>query len=292
MTGTDATAMRVDCDGVEIAADVTGSGPPLLLLHGYPETRAMWREVAATLADRYTVVSADLRGYGDSAKPTGERYSKRELARDQFLLMRSLGHERFAIAGHDRGGRVGHRLALDFPDAVSALAVLDIVPTLHMFENVDREMATVYFHWFFLARGDGLPEALISAKPLEWLRSRFRGRAAGDGDMLPAAFDEYARCFDEDTIRASGADYRAAATIDLEHDRADRAAGRRIEAPLLALWGADGYVGRNFDVLTVWGDYAAHVAGGPVAAGHYLAEEAPETVAAELGAFLTGAGTW
>lgn len=288
MGSTDATSMRVDCDGVEIAAGVTGSGPAVLLLHGYPETRAMWREVAALLADRHTVVAADLRGYGDSAKPAGDRYAKRDMARDQLLLMRSLGHERFAVAGHDRGARVGHRLALDSPDAVSALAVLDIVPTLHMFENVDREMATAYFHWFFLARADGLPEALISAAPLDWLRSRFTGRAAGDADLLPAAFDEYARCFDDATIRASGADYRAAATTDLEHDRADRAAGRRIEAPLLALWGADGYVGRNFDVLSVWGEYASQVTGRPVEAGHYLAEEAPAEVAAELGRFLAG----
>ncbi|KQR40544.1 hypothetical protein ASF80_10750 [Microbacterium sp. Leaf159] len=281
-----ATSITVDCDGIEIAAEVRGSGPAVLLLHGYPETKAMWNAVATALAEDHTVVAADLRGYGDSAKPRGASYAKRDMARDQFLLMRELGHERFAVIGHDRGARVGHRLALDHPDAVTALAVLDIVPTLHMFENVDREMATAYFHWFFLARSGGLPEALIGADRETWLRSRFTGRRH-DGDALPEAFDEYLRCFDLDTVFASGADYRAAATIDLDHDRADRAEGRRIGCPVLALWGAHSYVGRNFDVLETWSQYAEQVSGEPIDADHYLAEETPEPTAAALRAFLS-----
>ncbi|WP_447911639.1 alpha/beta fold hydrolase [Microbacterium phyllosphaerae] len=280
-----ATSITVDCDGIEIAAEVRGSGPAVLLLHGYPETKAMWNEVAAALGEDHTVVAADLRGYGDSAKPRSASYAKRDMARDQFALMRELGHERFAVIGHDRGARVGHRLALDHPDAVTALAVLDIVPTLHMFENVDREMATAYFHWFFLARSDGLPESLIGADRETWLRSRFTGRRH-DGDALPDAFDEYLRCFDLDTVHASGADYRAAATIDLDHDRADRAEGLRIGSPVLALWGAHSYVGRNFDVLETWSQYAEQVSGEPIDADHYLAEEAPELTAAALRAFL------
>ncbi|TQL82065.1 alpha/beta fold hydrolase [Microbacterium saperdae] len=285
MMTTSPASMTVDCDGIEIAADVRGSGPAVLLLHGYPETKAMWREVAESLAVDHTVVAADLRGYGDSAKPRGEHYAKRDMARDQVALMRTLGFERFAVIGHDRGARVGHRMALDHPDAVSALAVLDIVPTLHMFENVDRAMATAYFHWFFLARADGMPEALITADRKTWLRSRFTGRRH-DGDRLPDAYDEYLRCFDVDTVHASGADYRAAATVDLEHDRADRAAGRTVTCPVLALWGAHSYVGRHFDVLATWRPYAPSVTGRAIDADHYLAEEAPDATATALREFL------
>lgn len=279
------TSVTMDCDGILISAEVGGSGPAVLLLHGYPETKAMWNDVADTLAVDHTVVMADLRGYGDSAKPRDASYAKRDMAHDQVTLMRELGHERFAVIGHDRGARVAHRMALDHVDAVSALAVLDIVPTLHMFENVDREMATAYFHWFFLARGDGLPEALIGADPEAWLRSRFTGRRH-DGDALPDAFGEYLRCFDLDTVHASGADYRAAATVDLDHDRADRDEGRVVGCPALALWGAHSYVGRNFDVLTTWSSFAPGIVGHAIDADHYLAEEAPEPTAAALRAFL------
>jgi len=281
--------ITAECDGIRIAAETRGSGPAVLLLHGYPETKAMWDAVADALAADHTVVAADLRGYGDSDKPRDASYAKRDMARDQVALMRGLGYDRFAVIGHDRGGRVGHRLALDHPDAVTALAVLDIVPTLHMFENVDREMATAYFHWFFLARGDGLPEALIGADPETWLRSRFAGRRH-DGDALPDAFDEYLRCFDLDTVYASGADYRAAASVDLDHDRTDRSAGRVVTAPMLALWGAHSYVGRNFDVLSTWEPYAPGVAGRAVDADHYLAEEAPQPTASALRSFLAEAG--
>lgn len=284
-----ATPVTIDCDGIRIAAETRGSGPAVLLLHGYPETKAMWDAVAEALAADHTVVAADLRGYGDSGKPRDASYAKRDMARDQLLLMRELGHDSFAVIGHDRGGRVGHRLALDHPEAVTALAVLDIVPTLHMFENVDRAMATAYFHWFFLARDDGMPEALIGADRETWLRSRFTGRRH-DGDALPDAFDEYLRCFDLDTVHASGADYRAAATVDLEHDRVDRSAGRVVTTPTLALWGAHSYVGRSFDVLATWEAYAPGVVGQAIEADHYLAEEAPDATAWALRGFLAEVG--
>lgn len=279
-------SITVECDGTSIAAEVAGAGDPVLLLHGYPETKLMWRAIAADLAEVHTVVASDLRGYGDSAKPPGEVYSKREMALDQVALMRELGFERFAVIGHDRGGRVGHRMALDHPDRVAALGVLDIVPTLHMFENVDRAMAESYFHWFFLTRPDGLAEKLISASREEWLRSRFTHRSSAGDVPEPAVFDEYLRAFDTDTIRASCADYRAAATTDLEHDRIDRERGHLVRTPLLALWGARSYVGVNFDVRDAWRPYASQVQGRAVEADHYLAEENPTATAAALRDFL------
>jgi haloacetate dehalogenase len=282
--------MTVDCDGIRIATEVRGSGPPVLLLHGYPETKAMWDRVAAQLAAHHTVVAADLRGYGDSEKPSGATYSKRAMAADQFALMRHLGFERFAVVGHDRGARVGHRLSLDHPDIVTALAVLDIVPTLHMFDNVDLAMATSYFHWFFLSRDDGTPEALLRAAPTEWLESRFRGRALRSDAIDPRAFAEYLRCFDDATIVASCADYRAAATVDLDDDRADHVAGRMLEMPVLALWGDASYVGQNFDVCDVWRRFAKDVVGQPIHADHYLAEEQSEETARLIGEFLATAG--
>jgi haloacetate dehalogenase len=280
-----------DDDAVSIHVEVNGAGPPVLLLHGYPQTHRMWDAVVPELAESYTVVAADLRGYGDSDKPAprsdGSVYAKRAMAADQLALMSSLGFERFAVVGHDRGGRVAHRLALDSPGAVSGIAVLDIVPTLHMFENVDRAMATSYFHWFFLALETGLPETLIAADPGAWLRSRFAGRNAGGRPLDEAAYAEYLRCFaTPEAIAASCGDYRSAATVDLVHDRADREVGIRIAAPLLALWGSFSYVGRNFDVRTVWEQYADDVRGESIGADHYLAEEQPERTAAALLDFL------
>jgi len=282
--------IAVDCDGIRIAAEIRGTGSPILMLHGYPETKAMWDRVAPRLAVDHTVVTADLRGYGDSDKPADAGYSKREMARDQLALMRHLGFDRFAVVGHDRGARVGHRLALDNPDAVVALAVLDIVPTLHMFDNVDRAMATSYFHWFFLSRDDGTPQALLRAAPKAWLDSRFRGRSRRPDVIDPQAYAEYLRCFDDATISASCADYRAAATVDLVDDRADRDAGRVLQMPVLALWGDAGYVGQNFDVCDVWRRYATTVDGRAIHADHYVAEEAPDDVADALAGFLATAG--
>jgi haloacetate dehalogenase len=283
---------RIETPEASIAASWGGSGPTLLLLHGYPQTRAMWHRVAPRLAERFTVVLTDLRGYGDSSKPAGDAehrtYSKRAMAADQVAVMRSLGFDRFAVVGHDRGGRVGHRLALDHPERVTHLAVLDIVPTFHVFERADRHMAMAYYHWFFLAQPFDLPERLIGADPRAYLHRKIGGWGTGLEVFAPEALAEYERCFDAATVHASCEDYRAAATVDLEHDGQDR--DRRIEAPLLALWGANGFVGRHYDVLDVWRAYARDVRGEALPSGHYLAEERPIETAQALEAFLvTGA---
>lgn len=277
--------------GVRVSGLIAGSGPPVLLLHGYPQTKHMWHLVAPALAKHHTVVLGDLRGYGDSDKPEQKNdrstYSKREMADDQHALMISLGFEKYSVAGHDRGGRVAHRLGLDHPEAVERLAVLDIVPTLHMFDNVNRSMASSYFHWFFLALENGMPETLIRADPLTWLRSRFEGRNAGGRQVDPDAYAEYARCFTgPGGVEASTADYQSAATIDLDHDRVDHDRGRRLLMPLLTLWGEQGYVGTNFDVVEVWKGYAAEVEGAAAQSDHYLAEETPEFVITELARFF------
>lgn len=284
-------------DGVEISAEVRGTGPAVLLLHGYPESRAMWGQVAPALAARRTVVAADLRGYGDSGKPApaadGSTYGKRAMAGDQLALMTSLGFDRFDVVGHDRGARVAHRMALDRPEAIRSLTVMDVVPTLHMFEHVDRAMASTYFHWFFLALAGDLPQQLIAAAPERWLRSRFEGRCRGGAmPIAPDRFASYLRWFaTPEAIAATCADYRAAATVDLDADRADRERGNVVEAPLLALWGSDSYVGRTFDVTAVWEPFARSVQGSAIDADHYLAEERPVETAAALLRFLDAAET-
>ncbi|MGW8376778.1 alpha/beta hydrolase [Streptomyces sp. ODS28] len=284
----------VDADGVRINVRTAGEGPPLLLLHGYPQTHLIWHRVAPELTDSHTVVLADLRGYGDSDKPPSDDehtpYSKRAMAHDQVLVMRELGFERFAVAGHDRGGRVAHRLALDHPGAVSALAVLDIVPTLHTFQNADAGFGLGYYHWYFLAAGDGIPEHLIGKDPEFWVRTRMNARHHGGSPFDPEAMDAYVRCFsDPAAIHASCEDYRAAASVDLVHDEADAAAGRRITAPLLALWGEHGFVGRHYDVPGVWSRYAEDVRGAAaLPSDHYVPEEAPEETVRELRKFLGG----
>ncbi|HEX5400889.1 MAG TPA: alpha/beta hydrolase [Pseudonocardiaceae bacterium] len=280
----------VELDGVRIHAVVGGDGPPVLLLHGYPQTHAMWHLVAPALARDHTVVLADLRGYGDSGKPAAspENYAKREMARDQVALMALLGFERFALVGHDRGARVAHRLALDSPAAVERVAFLDIVPTLHVFEHVDRAVASAHMHWFFLSRPGGLPERLIGGDPEFWLRSFLTSLRSSSRPFDPAAYAEYVRCFsDPATIAATCADYRAAATIDLDHDAASRAAGEQVRCPTLVLWGEHGVVGKNNDVLAVWRRFATDVAGEALPAGHFLAEETPEETVAALREFLS-----
>ncbi|MBU2668145.1 alpha/beta hydrolase [Actinoplanes bogorensis] len=276
----DAVRSDVVRDGVRTAVWRAGRGSPVLLLHGYPQCHLMWRHVAADLARDHEVVVTDLRGYGASSAPPDDAehtvYSKREMAADQARVMRELGHERFAVVGHDRGGRVAHRLALDFPEEVTSVAVLDIVPTLHMYEHVDRAMAETYFHWFLLSRPAPLPEELIGAAPDAWIAGRFRGRHAGGRVIEAEAIEAYARYFRRPaTIAASCADYRAAATTDLAHDRADRAARRRLGMPVLAAWGATSYVGRHFDVSGTWRAVADHVTGRALPADHYVPEEAP-----------------
>ena len=283
---------RIDVgDGIHIRARVAGAGPPVLLLHGYPETHVCWHAVAPRLvAAGFTVVAADLRGYGDSARPASapdhSTYSKRAMAADQVAVMRALGHARFAVAGHDRGGRVAHRMAQDHPAAVSRLAVLDIAPTATMYARTDMAFATAYYHWFFLIQPAPLPERLIAADPEFYLRTKLSAWSQGEqGFFAPAAVAEYVRCFsDPAAIAASCEDYRAAASIDLEYDAAD--AGRQIAVPLLALWGVRGVVGRTYDVLATWRERAADVRGHALPTGHYLPEEAPEETAAALAAFF------
>jgi haloacetate dehalogenase len=274
----------VDVGEVQLRVRRGGSGPPLLLLHGHPQTHVMWHAVAPALARDFTVVCPDLRGYGESSKPPStpdhEPYSKRAMARDQIALMQALGFEAFGVCGHDRGGRCAYRLALDHPERVDRLAVLDIVPTGEAFRRTDMSFALGYWHWFFLAQPEPLPERLIGADPDAFY---FRGVR---GLFAPEALDDYLRCVrNPATIHAMCEDYRAAATIDFEHDEADRG-HRRIACPVLVLWGARGLLDRWYDVLAVWRDWAGDVRGRSLDCGHYLAEEAPDQTYEELRTFL------
>ncbi len=285
---------RVETPEAEIELVRGGEGPPVLLLHGYPQTRAMWHRVAPLLAESFTVVATDLRGYGDSLKPPGgddhAAYSKRAMANDQVAAMGSLGFDSFAVVGHDRGARVGHRMALDHPERVTRLAVLDIVPTRHVFATVDKDLATVYYHWFFLIQPYDLPERLIGADPAYYLRRKLGSWGANPDTFAPQALSEYERCFrDPATIHASCEDYRAAASIDLAHDESDWEEGRKVECPLLALWGAYAAMEGIYDVEAVWREYTRNVARAKALdCGHFLAEERPEETARELLAFLGG----
>jgi haloacetate dehalogenase len=276
----------VDTGEATIRVRHGGSGPPLLLLHGHPQTHAMWNLVAPGLAEDFTVVAADLRGYGESSKPPTtpdhEPYSKRAMARDQVEVMRQLGFERFDVAGHDRGGRCAYRLALDHPERVERLAVLDIVPTGDMWHRVDMEFGLVDWHWFFLAQPAPFPEEVIGSNPEAYFfhgdRSRFD----------PEALEDYLRCVrDPETIHGMCEDYRAGATIDFELDDADRGK-RSIECPVLALWSGREELGRWFDVLDVWRQWADDVRGRALDCGHFLAEEAPEETSEELRIFFAG----
>jgi haloacetate dehalogenase len=264
-----------------------GTGPPVLFLHGYPQTHVMWHRVAPTLAERFTVVCSDLRGYGDSGKPLSnenhEPYSKRVMARDQVEVMRVLGFERFAVVGHDRGARVARRLALDHPGSVTRLAVLDIVPTHVIYATLDQQKATTVWRYFFLVQPPDLPERLLGADPVFYLEHTLREWGATPGALTPEAIAEYRRCFDSAVIAASCEDYRAGATIDLAHDAAD--AGQRIGCPVLILWSGKG-LGSSYDVLSIWRDEAKVVNGRALGCGHFLAEERPDETAAELAAFL------
>ncbi|PLQ02125.1 alpha/beta fold hydrolase [Cupriavidus pauculus] len=284
---------RIDHDGVPIHAVVGGEGPPLLLLHGHPQTHVIWHKVVGELARHFTVVATDLRGYGDSGKPAGlpdhSNYSKRVMAADQLAVMRGLGFERFRVLAHDRGARVAHRLAVDHPQAVEKLVTLDIAPTLAMYNQTNEAFARAYYHWFFLIRPAPFPETLIEADPALYLRQTMGGRSAGMTPFTEAALAEYLRC-----LKLPGAahglceDYRASAGIDLEHDRADIEAGRRVECDMLALWGANGAVEQCFSPLEEWRKVARQVSGHAMPCGHYIAEEVPEQLLAEALPFLRG----
>lgn len=273
-----------------------GEGPPLLLLHGNPQTHAMWHKVAPVLARDFTVVCPDLRGYGLSGKPPVSAdhaaYSKRAMAADMVGLMRGLGFDRFQVVAHDRGARVAHRMALDSPEAVQRLCTMDIVPTLHHFEHADMAFAMGYYHWFFLAQPHPKPESMILRDVEDWFDLHTSREPKDRGFFHPEARADYLAALNTPgTIAAICEDYRAATTIDLEHDRASRAAGDRVACPLLALWGAKGKVGVWYEPLEVWRRYArGEVTGGPVNSGHYLAEEAPQEVLAALEKFLSRRG--
>ena len=282
----------MELEQVRVRAAVGGDGPPVLLLHGHPQNHATWHSVAPALAEHCTVVAADLRGYGDSGRPPSDpahrAYSKRVMAADQVAVMRSLGHERFAVVGHDRGGRVAHRMALDHPAAVDRLAVLDIAPTATMYARTDRAFATRYFWWFFLIQPEPLPEQMIGAAPELFLRAHLAGQSATPGVPSDQLVEEYLRCYDEATVHAICEDYRAAAGVDLELDERDLAEGRRLRVPLLALWGQRGTVGQLYDVLSTWQEVSDGPVGGQaLPCGHLVQEEQPAAVAALLRAFLS-----
>ena len=284
------TAQR-QVNGVHIAYRIGGSGPGLLLIHGHPQTHVIWHKVAEQLAEHFTVVAADLRGYGDSEKPEAvadhSNYSKREMARDSLELMRSLGFEQFSVLAHDRGARVAHRLALDHPQAVSRLVMLDIAPTLAMYAQTDEAFARAYWHWFFLIRPAPLPERLIEADPEQYLLSVMGSRSAGLQPFTAPALAEYVRCIQlPGTARGICEDYRASASIDLEHDREDIDAGRHLNLPVLVLWGAQGTVGRCFDPLAEWQKVATDVRGQALACGHYIGEEVPQLLLEHVLPFL------
>ena len=269
-----------------------GNGPPLLLLHGNPQTHAMWHKVAPVLARRFTVICPDIRGYGFSSSPpptpASRHYAKREMARDLVRLMEGLGFPRFGIVSHDRGARVAHRLAIDHPDVVDKLCVMDIVPTIEHFERTEMSFAMGYYHWFFLAQPHDRPERMILRDVEDWFDSQ-TGREPKDKSFFhPDARSDYLAALREPgTVTSICEDYRAAAGIDLIHDRESRAASRRIRYPLLVLWGSKGRIGQWYRPSDLWRRYAdGPVIGGPVASGHYLAEEAPEETLVRLGAFL------
>jgi len=286
-------SQRIAVPGAAIHALIGGSGPPMLLLHGHPQTHVMWHAVAGELAKSFTVVAADLRGYGDSSRPptddTGSAYAKRIMATDMTALMSRLGHEQFVLAAHDRGARVAHRLALDHPQRVQRLMLLDIAPTLAMYERTTEAFARAYWHWFFLIQPPPLPERLIEADPRAYLRDVMGRRHAGLGAFAPQALAQYERCIGlPGTAAAICSDYRASAGIDLEHDRADRAESRKLTMPVRVLWGAKGIVGRCFDVMALWRQAALDVSGEAVDCGHYIAEESPVQLLAEMRAFFAG----
>ena len=282
----------IDCDAGRIFARSHGSGPPLLLLHGYPQTHVMWHKIARELAEKFTVIAMDLRGYGWSSAPRsskGAAYTKREMAGDALAVMEALGHTHFSIVGHDRGGRVGYRLALDHPGRVDRLAVLDIVPTFEMWTGMDAARAMQVYHWLFLAQPEPMPENLIGKAPVEYLEHTLASWTATHdlGAFDPRALAHYRASFnDPSRIHAACEDYRAGATLDHAYDGADAAAGKKIMSPVLALWGGTGIPAQGTSPLQIWQKWAGNVQGQAIESGHFLAEENPAATLAALMAFL------
>ena len=283
------TEKRRVATGIQISFRIGGAGPPLLLLHGYPQTHLMWAQMAPQMAQQFTVIMSDLRGYGDSDKPESDprhaTYSFRAMAEDQVGLMETLGYGQFAVAGHDRGARVTHRMCLDHADRVTQAAVLDIAPTLTLYERADMSFAMGYYEWFLLPQPEPFPEKLIGADPKFYLQYELLGWSQNKELDIASIFDseclaEYERCFcDPATIHATCEDYRAAASIDLEHDRSDRESGRKIQCPLLVLWGDANQVLQKFDMLECWREVSDNtVEGHALPCGHYLPEEVPQEV--------------
>lgn len=282
---------RITTTGAVINVATRGTGAPLLLLHGYPENHRMWAGIAPLLAEEFSVVCADLRGYGDSSKPEGapdhSNYSKRAMATDMVEVMAALGHREFLLAGHDRGGRVGYRLALDHPTVVKRLALLDIVSTKAVYEQVSMALATAYFHWYFLIQPRHLPERLIAGDPALWLSTVFGKLGADSSTFGDGVITEYLRTFGTpEGIHATCEDYRAGASVDIADDCADFTAGRKITCPTLILWGARGVVGRLFQPLDTWRDLVVHPTGEAIDCGHFIPEEQPAETLRALTAFF------
>ena len=285
------THKRLRANGVEINTLFKGSGPPLLLLHGYPQSHLIWHRTAPELAKHYTVVVTDLRGYGESEKLVGledhSNYSKREMARDQVEVMRQLGFNSFYLCGHDRGARVSHRLAVDHPAAVKRVMLLDISPTLAMYEQTTMDFARAYWWWFFLIQPAPFPESMIAAAPETYLQKKIGWGYAGMSAFTAETYAAYlSYVSDPATMHAMCEDYRAAASIDLEHDRADRTAGKKITCPVSVIWGEHGVVNRCFKPIEDWQRVANDVRGRTLPCGHYIPEEVPEALLAEMTEFF------
>ena len=289
------TLHRINANGVTLNARVSDdrSKPPLLLLHGHPQTHLIWHKVEPELSKHFSIVAADLRGYGDSDKPASDAsvnhapYSKREMAKDMVEVMHSLGFERFKVLAHDRGARVTHRMLVDHADAVERATLLDIAPTLAMYEQTDMEFARAYFHWFFLIQREPVPETMIEANPEFFIERMMGSRFAGLAPFTLEVLEEYRRCIRlPGIVHAICEDYRASATIDLDHDRADREAGRKVTQPVQILWGANGVIEKCFKPLVDWQRVAMNVRGNSVPCGHYIPEEAPDALLAAALPFL------
>lgn len=284
---------KIEFDDIKINFKHGGKGEkPLLLIHGYPQNHNMWHKVVKELSNNYYIVCPDLRGYGKSSKPKGlenhSNYSKKVMAKDMIEVMNYLGFDKFYVAGHDRGARVVHRMCLDYEDKIIKACVMDITPTYHMFKNTDQAFATGYYHWFFLIQPDNLPENMIGSNPSYYLMEKLK-RWSDKEVSFEEKFDEnavnkYIKSFDEEGIHGSCEDYRAAATIDMNDDGKDR--DRKINTPLLVLWGEKGFVNRTYNVLKVWEEYATNVQGKTLPCGHFLPEEKPQEVILELKNFF------